>query len=125
MGIEPTFSAWEADVLPLNYTRKYIRNLHGIHAVASEMLSPPATTSMLCRSAGKKSTGPFSVSTSPVELHPHKLLEPISKLKILYISNYFVIPGLTRHPVNNWFYWIPAFAGMTGLLYLSISTEFP
>lgn len=22
MGIEPTFSAWEADVLPLNYTRK-------------------------------------------------------------------------------------------------------
>ena len=21
MGIEPTFSAWEADVLPLNYTR--------------------------------------------------------------------------------------------------------
>ena len=25
MGIEPTFSAWEADVLPLNYTRlKYV-----------------------------------------------------------------------------------------------------
>ena len=23
MGIEPTFSAWEADVLPLNYTRMY------------------------------------------------------------------------------------------------------
>lgn len=22
MGIEPTLSAWEADVLPLNYTRK-------------------------------------------------------------------------------------------------------
>ena len=22
MGIEPTYSAWEADVLPLNYTRK-------------------------------------------------------------------------------------------------------
>ena len=22
MGIEPTFSAWEADVLPLNYTRR-------------------------------------------------------------------------------------------------------
>ena len=21
MGIEPTYSAWEADVLPLNYTR--------------------------------------------------------------------------------------------------------
>ncbi len=21
MGVEPTFSAWEADVLPLNYTR--------------------------------------------------------------------------------------------------------
>ncbi len=24
MGIEPTYSAWEADVLPLNYTRKYV-----------------------------------------------------------------------------------------------------
>ncbi len=23
MGIEPTQSAWEADILPLNYTRKY------------------------------------------------------------------------------------------------------
>jgi hypothetical protein len=23
MGIEPTFSAWEADVLPLNYTRAF------------------------------------------------------------------------------------------------------
>ena len=22
-GIEPAFSAWEADVLPLNYTRKF------------------------------------------------------------------------------------------------------
>ena len=22
MGIEPTFSAWEADILPLNHTRK-------------------------------------------------------------------------------------------------------
>jgi hypothetical protein len=26
MGIEPTFSAWEADVLPLNYTRKLSRS---------------------------------------------------------------------------------------------------
>lgn len=25
MGIEPTFSAWEADVLPLNYTRERAR----------------------------------------------------------------------------------------------------
>ena len=24
MGIEPTFSAWEADVLPLNYTRTQV-----------------------------------------------------------------------------------------------------
>ena len=23
MGIEPTYSAWKADVLPLNHTRKY------------------------------------------------------------------------------------------------------
>ena len=24
MGVEPTFSAWEADVLPLNYTRNCV-----------------------------------------------------------------------------------------------------
>ena len=30
MGIEPTFSAWEADVLPLNYTRIYLSDY--IHA---------------------------------------------------------------------------------------------
>ena len=24
MGIEPTYSAWEADVLPLNYTRCFL-----------------------------------------------------------------------------------------------------
>ena len=28
MGIEPTFSAWEADVLPLNYTRFGVRAPH-------------------------------------------------------------------------------------------------
>ncbi len=25
MGIEPTYSAWKAEVLPLNYTRKYLQ----------------------------------------------------------------------------------------------------
>ncbi len=27
MGIEPTTSAWKAEVLPLNYTRKKARNM--------------------------------------------------------------------------------------------------
>ena len=27
MGIEPTLSAWEAEVLPLNYTRKHVKDL--------------------------------------------------------------------------------------------------
>jgi hypothetical protein len=25
---------------------------------------------------------------------------------MLYVFNHFVMPGLTRHPVNNGFYWI-------------------
>ncbi len=29
MGIEPTYSAWKADVLPLNYTRTYMRKNNG------------------------------------------------------------------------------------------------
>ena len=28
MGIEPTYSAWEADVLPLNYTRIEINYIY-------------------------------------------------------------------------------------------------
>jgi hypothetical protein len=28
MGIEPTLSAWEAEVLPLNYTRPVPKNEH-------------------------------------------------------------------------------------------------
>ena len=35
-GIEPAFSAWEADVLPLNYTRK------GSHPTALSFVPPPA-----------------------------------------------------------------------------------
>ena len=30
MGIEPTTSAWKAEVLPLNYTRIYMGRLMGI-----------------------------------------------------------------------------------------------
>jgi hypothetical protein len=30
MGIEPTLSAWEAEVLPLNYTRKIYRIFYAI-----------------------------------------------------------------------------------------------
>ena len=37
MGIEPTFSAWEADVLPLNYTRVGCPSLLG--GTASEFYS--------------------------------------------------------------------------------------
>jgi hypothetical protein len=53
------------------------------------------------------------------------LLEPVSKLKMLYISNHFVMPGLTRHPVNNGFYWIPAFAGMTNWKHSGLVQSFP
>ncbi len=36
MGIEPTSSAWKAEVLPLNYTRVYPSNL-----VEGEGFEPP------------------------------------------------------------------------------------
>jgi hypothetical protein len=32
MGIEPTSSAWEAEVLPLNYTRAFRVVRHGNHS---------------------------------------------------------------------------------------------
>ena len=33
MGIEPTLSAWEAEVLPLNYTRKFLQKPELYHNV--------------------------------------------------------------------------------------------
>ena len=42
-GIEPAFSAWEADVLPLNYARENPANLHaGQTRTASARASPGA-----------------------------------------------------------------------------------
>ncbi len=32
MGIEPTYSAWKAEVLPLNYTRRF-RGPHNSHFI--------------------------------------------------------------------------------------------
>ncbi len=36
MGIEPTFSAWEADVLPLNYTRAPERYYNPLYRAVSD-----------------------------------------------------------------------------------------
>jgi hypothetical protein len=47
-----------------------------------------------------------------------KLSEPISKLKPFNGGPAFIMPDLFRHPVNNCFNWIPAFAGMTGVIYI-------
>ena len=38
MGIEPTFEAWEAPVLPLNYTR-IVRGLH--HSIVGRFVESP------------------------------------------------------------------------------------
>ena len=35
MGIEPTLAAWEAAVLPLNYTRPALRQAYLIYGVAA------------------------------------------------------------------------------------------
>ena len=42
MGIEPTFSAWEADVLPLNYTRMMGPSLHHTTVSSSPRKGRPA-----------------------------------------------------------------------------------
>ena len=47
MGIEPTFSAWEADVLPLNYTRIIFICLTGFPATVTGCKSTPLTTGQI------------------------------------------------------------------------------
>ncbi len=48
MGIEPTLSAWKAEVLPLNYTRKYSR----YHAPKALPLQTRATLDNLVEGEG-------------------------------------------------------------------------
>ncbi len=40
MGIEPTLSAWEAEVLPLNYTREHAKGLILTHKAILHKMSP-------------------------------------------------------------------------------------
>jgi hypothetical protein len=48
-GIEPAFSAWEADVLPLNYARENRANLHAGQTRSSRRRPPPGPhTALLC-----------------------------------------------------------------------------
>jgi hypothetical protein len=44
-GIEPAFSAWEADVLPLNYARENPANLHAGQTLTSAGQTDPGPTS--------------------------------------------------------------------------------
>ena len=50
MGIEPTTSAWKAEVLPLNYTRNYMAVPTGIE---------PAISCVTGRHVNRYTTGPF------------------------------------------------------------------
>lgn len=38
MGIEPTYSAWKAEVLPLNYTRVNYKAANDPHLILAEIL---------------------------------------------------------------------------------------
>jgi hypothetical protein len=67
MGIEPTLCAWEAQVLPLNYTR-VVRNLFpGIPACALAILQPPDRPSLAGRSQLAELRSPPAM---PDAVHP-------------------------------------------------------
>ena len=79
MGIEPTSSAWKAEVLPLNYTRE---GLGGPYAKGR----PPSTDHRLVVGGGFEppkaepsdlQSDPFDHSGTP----PHIFLEPIPRIE--------------------------------------------
>ena len=74
MGIEPTLSAWEADVLPLNYTRKSCRSSYVVPA------EPWSLSSAITASPSDPSTH-FPVRVAHREICPlDKFLLPIRPL---------------------------------------------
>ena len=48
MGIEPTLVAWEATVLPLNYTRVGTLRILGHGGTSQQRLATPACGRMVC-----------------------------------------------------------------------------
>ena len=70
MGIEPTSSAWKAEVLPLNYTRSVRYLFPGIPADTPGGSPSPGPAFLAGRSVNCDLTLSQIGSTSPVELHP-------------------------------------------------------
>ncbi len=72
MGIEPTFSAWEADVLPLNYTR-FFHFLCGYFIVFLNLILP-ANAEVVTSWAVRRVRCPFSGARGQTEIHKNRLL---------------------------------------------------
>ena len=80
MGIEPTYAAWEAAVLPLNYTRTD-RAYNTIAAIVASRLLPSGASLVFGASAARN--GPqdhFVRRGRPIELHQRPMTRIICAL---------------------------------------------
>ena len=90
MGIEPTYPAWKAGVLPLNYTRKKCLYM----LIAYMMLLNPERQCIFIGVTGFEPAASWSQTrhSSQTELHP---VASIFSLIHLWRNNYYIIPGYT------------------------------
>ncbi len=91
MGIEPTLSAWEAEVLPLNYTRWIVRRLalpkdarlQRLPASPSRLSACSAAPAPIYQQTLDGSSSPFADATRGQALHftsiltDHRTKEPV------------------------------------------------
>ncbi len=64
MGIEPTYSAWKAEVLPLNYTR-YSTNLPDRHGLAAFYRATLIDTRLTTRSGNSQAPKTQTIFACP------------------------------------------------------------
>ena len=94
MGIEPTFSAWEADVLPLNYTRVGEPEFYCI-ATASQRRSQGWARES--RSAmGRSATGAGPPDRRPVMVHRSAAVRGVAQIGAMSASRALLLP-IPRH----------------------------
>ncbi len=80
MGIEPTYSAWKAEVLPLNYTRAVLKSIRALQHSEPEFPIQNARFSIIMVEGG----GLFGLWPHPPGCCYRNILRRVAALSNLY-----------------------------------------
>ena len=126
MGIEPTYPAWKAGVLPLNYTRIYVK-----HSACKDLMRNAQNRN---RTSDTRIFSPLLYQLSYLGRHHQILSDTYVLLHIAFVSQhwlfYKVFPKMSSTFMKNFqvfsktffLYFSPVFTGVSRQVYSSFST---